>query len=115
MRSRWAMPKTKKDEEVKAGILITLPYQLKKHSLFKGPCPKWLGTIKTMSNEILGNFTIKVVHLMAASFGNHEKRRINIVMDALGFEYSHYNNLAQEAEARVKRKWKVSSLERLLE
>jgi hypothetical protein len=36
-------------------------------------------------------------------------------MDALGFEYSHYNNLAQEAEARVKRKWKVSSLERLLE
>lgn len=55
VRSRWAMLKSKKDEEVKVGVLVALPYQFKEHPMFDGQCPKWLQTIESMSKEILGN------------------------------------------------------------
>jgi hypothetical protein len=66
MRYVWAMPKLKKDEEVKAVVLVRLPYGFKEHPL------EWLGTIKIMSNKILGTYTIKEDRLMT-SFRSHEK------------------------------------------
>jgi hypothetical protein len=41
--------------------------------MLKSPCIEWLGTIKVMSNEILGNYTIKEDWLMTSSFGTWEK------------------------------------------
>jgi hypothetical protein len=111
IRSEWAIPKLEKEEGVKASVLVTLPYQFKEHPMFKGACPEWLGTIETMSNKILGNYTIKEDLLMMASFGVWGKQRMNRVMDALGLKYMDYNNLAQVAKVGVKRKRKVSIME----
>jgi hypothetical protein len=62
--------------------------------------------IETMCNEILGNYTKKEDQLMAATFGTRDKRRLNWVMDALGFKYPDYENF-EEAKG-VKRKRVVS-------
>jgi hypothetical protein len=56
-----------------------------------------------MCNEILGNYTKKEDQLMTATFGTREKRRLNWVMDALGFEYADYESLDDEARG-LKRK-----------
>jgi hypothetical protein len=63
--------------------------------------------IKTICNEILGNYTKKEDELMAAAFGTREKRRLNRVMYALGFEYPDYEKFEEEAR-RVERKRVVS-------
>jgi hypothetical protein len=65
--------------------------------------------IKTMCNEILGNFTKKEDQLMTAVFGTRPKRRLNWVMDALKFEYPDYEILNKGAKG-VKRKRIVSIL-----
>ena len=56
-----------------------------------GPCTEWLEMIETMCNEILGNYTRKEDQLMTVTYGNREKRRLNRIMDALGFDYLDYN------------------------
>jgi hypothetical protein len=46
-----------------------------------------------MSNEILGNYSKKEDQLMTAAFGTRPKRRLNRVLDAIGFEYADYGRL----------------------
>jgi hypothetical protein len=58
-----------------------------------------------MCNEILRNYTKKEDQLMTVAFGTREKRRLNRVMDALGFEYPDYERLDEEA-----RDWKGKGL-----
>ena len=48
---------------------------------------------------------------MTAAFGTREKRRLNRVMDALGFDYPDYDRLDEEARG-VKKKRVVSILKR---
>jgi hypothetical protein len=67
--------------------------------------------IKTMCNEILGNYTKKEDQLMIAAFGIRLKRRLNWVMDTLNFEYPDYEKLDKGAKG-VKRKRVVSILNR---
>jgi hypothetical protein len=64
-----------------------------------------------MCNEILENCTKKKDQLMTAAFGTREKRRLNRVMDALGFEYPDYDRHDEEAGG-VKKKRVVSILKR---
>jgi hypothetical protein len=64
-----------------------------------------------MCNEILENYTKKEDQLMTAAFGTGEKRRLNRVMDALGFEYPDYERHDEEAGG-VKKKRVVSILKR---
>jgi hypothetical protein len=102
----WAMPKL---EGKKEGELIRLPYHYKFKRHFKVPCQEWLDTIEVMCNEILGNYSKKEDQLMTAAFGTHPKRRLNRVMDAIGFEYPDYEQLDKGAEEQ-KRKRVVSAL-----
>jgi hypothetical protein len=74
----------------KKGELIRLPYHYKFKKHFKVPCQEWLHTIEVMCNEILGNYSKKEDQLMTAAFGTRPKRRLNRVMDAIGFEYPDY-------------------------
>jgi hypothetical protein len=67
--------------------------------------------IKTMCNEILGNYIEKEDQLMTAAFGTRPKRRLNQVMDALNFEYPDYERLNKGAEGQ-KMKRVVSVLRR---
>jgi hypothetical protein len=64
-----------------------------------------------MCNAILGNYTKKEDQLMIAAFSTREKRRLNRVMDALGFEYPDYDRLDEEAEG-AKKKRVVSIMKR---
>jgi hypothetical protein len=53
-----------------------------------------------MCNEILGNYSKKEDQLMTAAFDTHPKRRLNRVMDAIGFEYPNYERLDKGAEGQ---------------
>jgi hypothetical protein len=91
----WTMPKLK--GEKKKGELVRLPYHYKFKKYFKVPCQEWLDTIEIMSNEILGNYSKKEDQLMTAAFGTRPKRRLNRVLDAIGFEYADYGRLGGDA------------------
>jgi hypothetical protein len=102
----WAMPKP---EEKKEGELVRLAYHYKFKRHFKVPCQEWLDTIEVMCNEILGNYSKKQDQLMTAAFGTRPKRRLNRVMDVVGFEYPDYERLDKGAEGQ-KRKRVASAL-----
>jgi hypothetical protein len=80
--------------------LVRLPYRFKFQKRFKEPCSEWLEIIETMCNEILENYTKKEDQLMTAAFGTLPKRRLNMVMDALNFEYPNYDILDEGAGGR---------------
>jgi hypothetical protein len=103
----WAMPKLKREK--KEGELVRLPYHYKFKKYFKAPCQEWLETIEVMSIEILGNYSKKEDQLMTAAFGTRPKRRLNRVLDAIGFEYPDYEWLDKGAEGQ-KRKRVASTL-----
>jgi hypothetical protein len=103
----WAMPKLEKEK--KEGELVRLPYHYKFKKYFKAPCQEWLETIEIMSTEILGNYSKKEDQLMTAAFGTRPKRRLNRVLDAIGFEYPDYERLDKGAEGQ-KRKRVTSTL-----
>jgi hypothetical protein len=67
----WGMPKLK-DKGNKLE-LVRLSYRFKFQDTFSGPCAEWLEMIKTMCNEILGNYTKKDGQLMTVAFGSREK------------------------------------------
>jgi hypothetical protein len=91
----WTMPKLK--GEKKEGEIVRLPYYYKFKKYFKAPCQEWLDTIEIMSNEILRNYSKKEDQLMTAAFGTRPKRRLNRVLDAIGFEYADYGRLGGDA------------------
>jgi hypothetical protein len=103
----WSMPKLKGKK--KEGELIRLPYHYKFKRHFKVPCQEWLDTIEVMCNKILGYYSKKEDQLMTAAFGTRPKRRLNRVMDAIGFEYPDYELLDKGAEGQ-KRKRVASAL-----
>jgi hypothetical protein len=106
---RWGMSKRK--DEGKKFELVRLPYCFKFHNIFSGPCVEWLEMIEIMCNEIIGNYTKKENQLMTTAFDTRKKRRLNRVMDALGFEYPDYEKLDEEVGG-AKKKRVVSILKR---
>jgi hypothetical protein len=98
----WEMPKLQ--GEKKKGELVQLPYYYKFKKYFKTPCQEWLETIEFMCNEILGNYSKKEDQLMTAAFDTRPKRRLNRVLDALGFEYPDYENLNKGVEGRKRKR-----------
>jgi hypothetical protein len=50
-----------------------------------------------MSTEILGNYSKKEDQLMTAALSTRPKRRLNRVLDAIGFEYPDYGRLGGDA------------------
>jgi hypothetical protein len=97
----WTMLKL--EGKKKEGELVRLPYHYKFKKHFKVPCQEWLDTIEVMCNEILGNYSKKEDQLMTAAFGTRPKRRLNRVMDALGFEYPDYERLDKGAEGQKRK------------
>jgi hypothetical protein len=98
----WEMLKL--EGEKKKGELVRLPYHFKFKKLFKVPCQEWLDTIEVMCNEILGNYSKKEDQLMTTAFGTRPKRRLNHVMEALGFEYPDYKRLDKGAEGQKRKR-----------
>lgn len=108
IRSGWGTSKPKKgDAEVKMRVLLTLPCCFKHQPLSKCSCLEWLESIEVVCNKILGNHMIKEYRLTIASFGAHGKRRLN----ALGYKYPNYPNLAQYIDEGIKRKGTINIVE----
>jgi hypothetical protein len=105
----WEMSKL--EGEKKKGELVRLPYHYKFKKHFKKTCQEWLDTIEVMCNDILGNYSKKVVQLMTVAFGTRPKRRLNRVLDALNFDYPDYEQLGGDAEG-PKRKRIASALDK---
>jgi hypothetical protein len=105
----WEMPKL--EGEKKKGEFVRLPYYYKFKKHFKKPCQEWLDTIEIMCNDILGNYSKKEDQLMTAAFGTRPKRRLNLVLDALNFDYPGYEQLGGDAEG-PKRKRIASVLDK---
>jgi hypothetical protein len=103
----WEMPKLEGGK--KKGELIRLPYHYKFKKHFKVPYQEWLDAIEVMCNEILGNYSKKEDQLMTTAFGTRPKRRLNRVMDAIGFKYRDYERLDKGAKGQ-KRKRVASAL-----
>ena len=57
-----------------------------------------------MCNKILGNYSKKEDQLMTAAFGTRPKRRLNRVMDAIGFEYPDYERLDKGVEGQKRKR-----------
>jgi hypothetical protein len=70
-----------------------------------------LDTIDIMCNDILGNYSKKEDQLMTAAFDTRPKRRLNLVLDALNFDYPDYEQLGGDAEG-PKRKRIASALDK---
>jgi hypothetical protein len=104
----WTMSKL--TGEKRKGELVRLPYHYKFKKYFKAPCQEWLDTIEIMSTEILGNYSKKEDQLMTAAFGTRPKRRLNRVIDAIGFEYPDYGRLGGDAGG-LKRKRIASAVD----
>jgi hypothetical protein len=98
----WAMPKL--EREKKEGELVRLLYHYKFKKYFKAPCQEWLETIEVMSTEIIGNYSKKEDQLMTAAFGTRPKRRLNRVLDAIGFEYPDYGRLDKGVEGQKRKR-----------
>jgi hypothetical protein len=62
-----------------------------------------------MCTEILGNYSKKEDQLMTAAFDTRPKRRLNRVLDAIGFEYPDYERFDKGVEGQ-KRKRVASAL-----
>jgi hypothetical protein len=102
------MPKL--EREKKEGELVRLPYHYKFKKYFKAPCQEWLDTIEVMSTEILGNYSKKEDQLMRAAFGTRPKRRLNRVLDTIGFEYPDYERLDKGAEGQKRKRVASTSI-----
>jgi hypothetical protein len=63
-----------------------------------------LSFIESRRNEIVGNYLIKEDEAMTSAFRAQGKRRLNRVMDALGFKYPDYSKLVSGTEVGEKRK-----------
>ena len=72
--------------------------------ILAGMLAAWILPIEVMCNEILGNYSKKEDQLMTAAFGTRPKRRLNRVLDALGFEYRDYENLNKGIEGRKRKR-----------
>jgi hypothetical protein len=89
---KWEMPKetvTKTGE----GELVRLKYSFKYGDKFDEPNDDWLKCIEATSDELLGPYSKAEDNALSAAFGSRKKKRLNRVLDAIGFMYPDYRYL----------------------
>jgi hypothetical protein len=85
----WKMPKetiTKSSE----GELVRLKYTFRYGDKFDEPNDDWLKCIEVTSDELLGSYSKAEDNALSTAFGSREKKRLNMVFDAIGFVYPDY-------------------------
>jgi hypothetical protein len=98
----WKLPK---DVKTKDGELVTLAFSFKEQSLNKAPSPGWLRLIEEKGNEVCGNYFTREHEDLSSIFGGQGKLRLNRVMNAIGFEYSDYEDPGINTGIGEKREW----------
>jgi hypothetical protein len=88
-RTGWKLSKEVKSKD---GELVTLAFVFKRQSLCKVASAEWLRLIEEKYNEICGSYLTREHEDMKTQFRSRRKRRMNRVMDAIGFEYPDYKD-----------------------
>jgi hypothetical protein len=88
------------------GGLVRLKYTFRFGDKFDEPNDDWQKCIEATSDELLGAYSKTEDNALSAAFGGQNKKRLNKVLDAIGFVYPDYCYLLQGQG--VKRKIDVS-------
>jgi hypothetical protein len=78
-------------KEADKGGLVRLKYTFKFGDKFVEPDDDWLKSIETVSDELLGVYSKAEDTALSAAFGGRKKKRLNRVLDAIGFVYPDYH------------------------
>src|SRR5688572_14133613 len=70
--------------------LVRLKYTFRFGDKFDEPNDDWLKCIEATSNELLGAYSKTEDNALSAAFGGWNKKRLNMVFDAIGFVYPDY-------------------------
>jgi hypothetical protein len=85
----WEMPKGTITDSSEGG-LVRLKYTFRFGDKFDEPNDDWLKCIEATSNELLGAYSKTEDNALSAAFGGWNKKRLNMVFDAIGFVYPDY-------------------------
>jgi hypothetical protein len=85
----WEMPKETITDSSKGG-LVRLKYTFRFGVKFDEPNDDWLKCIEATSDELLGAYSKTEDNALSAAFGGRNKKRLNMVFDAIGFVYPDY-------------------------
>jgi hypothetical protein len=85
----WEMPKETIIDSSEGG-LVRLKYTFRFGDKFDEPNDGWLKCIKDTSDELLGAYSKIEDNALSAAFGGRNKKRLNMVFDAIGFVYPNY-------------------------
>jgi hypothetical protein len=72
------------------GGLVRLKYTFRFGDQFIEPDDDWLKCVEATSDELLGPYSKAEDNALSAAFGSRQKRRLNIIFDAIGFMYPDY-------------------------
>jgi hypothetical protein len=72
------------------GNLVRLKYTFRFGDKFDEPNDDWLKCIEATSDELLGAYSKDEDNTLSAAFGGQNKKRLNMVFDAIGFVYPDY-------------------------
>ena len=73
------------------GGLVRLKYTFKFGDKFDEPNDDWLKCIEATSDELLWAYSKIEDNALSAAFGGQNKKRLNMVFDAIGFIYPDYH------------------------
>jgi hypothetical protein len=85
----WEMPKETIADSGE-GNLARLKYTFRFGDKFDEPNDDWLKCIEATSTELLGAYSKAEDNALSASFGGRNKKRLNMVFDAIGFVFPDY-------------------------
>jgi hypothetical protein len=72
------------------GNLVRPKYIFRFGDKFDEPNDDWLKCIEATSDELLGAYSKAEDNALSAAFGGRNKKRLNMVFDAIGFVYLDY-------------------------
>jgi hypothetical protein len=85
----WEMPKESISNPHEGG-LVRLKYTFRFRDQFFEPDDDWLKSVEATSDDLLGLYSRAEDNTLYAAFGNHQKKRLNRVFDAIRFMYPDY-------------------------
>jgi hypothetical protein len=85
----WEIPKENISDS-NEGNLVRLKYTFRFEDKFGEPNDDWLKCIEATSDELLGAYSKTEDNALSAAFEGRNKKRSNMVFDAIGFVYPYY-------------------------
>jgi hypothetical protein len=89
LASGWEMSKVATVGSSQGG-LVYLKYTFRYRNQFDEPNDDWLDAIEATSDELLGAYLKAEDHAMITAFEDRGKKRLNRVLDVIGFAYPDY-------------------------